>query len=166
MKTFKIEGQVFVSDPCYDTSVWCTTILENVKPGVYNSMVNRFEGRISELLVFHESVDPESLKFTWVDARIGVDSGQCGVYDLKEFARQKEMDLHLDEVYDKMPFYDQVCEQTLSEEGWGVLKFGVTASAGYGDGVYDLFTAEKDGKIVAMKLVFISEDEDEEFEEL
>ena len=47
-----------------------------------------------------------------------------------------------------------MCSKTLSSDQWGLYSEGVVSSSGYGDGMYDLYTATKKNDIVAMILDF------------
>ena len=59
-------------------------------------------------------------------------------------------------------WYEKMCKFTLAADGWGTYAAGAVSSSGYGDGMYPVYGAEVDGKIVALQLVFISQEEDED----
>jgi hypothetical protein len=60
-----------------------------------------------------------------------------------------------------------MCKFTLASDGWGAYAAGAVSSSGYGDGMYPVYGAEnQDGKVVALQLVFISqEEEDDDWED-
>jgi hypothetical protein len=60
-----------------------------------------------------------------------------------------------------------MCKFTQTNDGWGTYAAGAVSSSGYGDGMYPLYGAEVDGKVVALQLTFIdqSADDDEDLEE-
>lgn len=125
-----------------------------------------YKGRVSVLAVAHESVDEEWLKsfdtngMVLSSIHVGVDSGQAGFYDLKAFTEVKKYEDRAE------AFYKGVCESTLGEEQFGTNQFGATSSSGYGDGGYDCFYKTNDaGQIFAAMIIFIAEDEDEDFDE-
>jgi Protein of unknown function (DUF4241) len=127
---------------------------------------DEYKGRISVLAVAHESVDEEWLKsfstngMVLSSIHVGVDSGQAGFYDLKAFTEVKKYEDHAE------AFYRGVCDATLGDEQFGTNQFGATSSSGYGDGGYDCFYKTNDaGQIVAAMIIFIAEDEDEDFDE-
>lgn len=164
MNTFKlICGKLQVTDPCYDIDTWCTATLENVKNGKYISEVTTLDAgpwgdRISELAIFHEDFynKKHTLKFVWRDSNIGVDSGQAGFFDYDKFKEAKQHEGI------KSVFYEELCNITLNKR-WGCPadESGVVSSSGYGDGVYSLYVAEKNAIIVAAKIIFIDENNNE-----
>lgn len=81
--------------------------------------------------------------------------------DLASPAWQARMDAEM-WYSDSIHFYKEIGEFSA-----GILDGkGVNASSGYGDGSYTLYTGkDKDGNVVLLHLVFISEDEDEEQED-
>lgn len=60
-------------------------------------------------------------------------------------------------------WYSSCCDLTLSEIGAGVIPGGAVSSSGYGDGGYVAsISTDDNSEIVAIRIVFISED-DEDF---
>lgn len=177
--------EVYVTDPCYTVPTWCQAKLENVLPGDYIATVLFDErggtGRNAELYVVHKDYQnvtkygPDGLKWDWY-GDIGVDSGQAGIFDAASYrddAAVVRMVLPHSEFVlpgDKQPgdeWYTAMCKYTLNtEENWGAYERGVVSCSGYGDGIYPLFAAEnEEGKIVAMQVIFIDQDEEEDEEE-
>ena len=83
-----------ISDPCYDKKVWCAGTLKNCEVGKWNSfLIYSDEGswgnRVAENVAFFGDFVSTELaeKFlaegNWKNSNIsvGVDSGQCGVFD-------------------------------------------------------------------------------------
>jgi hypothetical protein len=182
MTQIKLGTSVRVSDPCYTDDVWCKTKLTNVKEGNYEVYVEHIESygrRVSKLQVVHE--DFKHLRhdnFNWEEhSEIGVDSGQAGIfcessYRNDEFAKDivtpmgDWLGFPMEEKQEGDVFYDKMCAFTINGDGrWGSYESGVVTSSGYGDGGYPLEVIEKDGTIVAMKITFIDDGEDEEEEE-
>lgn len=99
-----------VSDPCYDIDTWCAGTLENVLPGRYACFFQRTDmkdwgKRIASIEVRHMAflhIEPTELQ----DIDVGVDSGQCGIYDLDYFIKARE------DRYGEDKWYNQVCEMT------------------------------------------------------
>lgn len=157
-------GKFVVSDPCYDEGTWCMGRLEDIKTGTWKShVVKSDEGiwgvRCAELIATHISVkNIDRLDWELCDFIVGVDSGQAGIFDLEYYNHD----------YGDTKFYNFssllhlfCCELTLSDESAGNLKYGTVSASGLGDGSYDCFAARNsDGKIIAVKIVFIKEDED------
>lgn len=165
----KLKEKVYVTDPCYRAGTWCQKLLDNVFPGTYKCFVviadeDSWGHRVAELHVVESTVydgcmdlrdityDPEP-----VNCVIGVDSGQCGIFDADYYEEHQP-----DNDYDDLnSWYRKVCELTRNA---GVIDgLGVACMSGYGDGAYDLWTAkDDDNKVFAMKVAFIINDEDDE----
>ncbi len=164
----KLGSKVLVSDPCYEYPTWCTGTVENVKPGNYNTNViyykdtdNFFNGRVSELIAIHESYTNKDLPWQITEADIGVDSGQCGIFD---FEQVKDI-IGAGEWDEEDEFYAKACACTDDDKQYGEIgTYGVISRSGVGDGSYDLYVADIDGEIVGIKVVFINSDEDEDEE--
>jgi len=174
---FQIEsGKVFVSDPCYDLDTWCAKVVENVKNGTWLAKVETMQTwgeRVSKLVCYHQSIGyPERLLFEKVEADIGVDSGQAGIFDLNHFKKDSDVDglpRESKEIIRKEePWYSYCCDRTLSKMA-GVIPFGVVSSSGLGDGSYNLEVAKRGDEVVGMQVTFLEEedydDEEEEEEE-
>lgn len=174
--TFQLtSGEVMVSDPCYKRDTWCQTKLAHVKTGEWNAYVREEsgDGRIAELIACHSAEDLFCMENKWEKQPfvIGVDSGQAGFFDERNYRNDAtSLDMHDyfgHEEGDRREgdrWYGVCCNLTLSRLGAGVLEGGVVSSTGYGDGGYALYTVEEDGEVVAMKIVFI-EDVDDEYDE-
>lgn len=173
--TFEIKsGSVIVSDHCYEVGAWCQAKIDNVETGEWLAFVKQSdEGswgiRNAELIIFHiNKMNRESFKWSMEDAYIGVDSGQAGIYDINAYRNNDligdiQNKFCFDIEKDGEKFYALNCDLTCGTELYaGVIRNGAVSSSGYGDGGYDLFTSkDDDGKIVAMKIVFIEEEDDE-----
>ena len=150
--TITLGTRVRISDPCYDMDTWCAGSLENVLPGTYNCFVQKTgEGRVAGIKIVHEEYDPEEYEPDELqNIDVGVDSGECGIYDEEYFAKNcKDQDWY-ESTYvlrDGMPLDDKA----------------FISSSGYGDGSYECFVARNsEDKIVAIKIVFIDFEDDEE----
>lgn len=173
-----VSGKVRITDPCYDAGTWCSTEVEKVKNGKWNAFVTKSdEGdwgmRCAVLEVWHSDYKKEVVIFDnmkFIDADIGVDSGQCGIFDSKFYKNEEVAKKFYDGVttnpFDKDDlWYSMSCDQTLGEEQWGAIPYGAVSSSGYGDGSYQAFKTVIGGEIVAIKIVFIGDEEDENEEE-
>jgi len=149
----ELSGKVVISDPCYDRDVWCMKTDFPVKPGRYKVQIiysdeGDFGVRVSNIILVHE--DHEQMRLTgWkeVEADIGVDSGQCGIFDDEIYPQAKGHP-------DKEMFYDECCKLTLGQKSAGTLasRRGIVSSSGYGDGSYILRTISQNGEHVALLL--------------
>lgn len=181
--TIKLGTEVFITDPCYSVPTWCQLKFNNVLPGDWiATMIYDEQGgtnRNAELVLQHKDYQSsKDLSFDWF-GDFGVDSGQAGVFDAASYrsdsAAEKiqapEVDFGLPgEKLEGDAWYEKICKFTLAQDGWGSYDTGVVSSSGWGDGVYPVYGAEVDGKIVALQLVFIDqsadlEDDDDDWDE-
>ncbi len=179
-QTINLGPEVFVTDPCYSVPTWCQTKLTNVLPGEWIvSMIYDEKGgsnRNAELYLIHKDhQSSRGLMFDWF-GDFGVDSGQAGVFDAASYRDDAyAAGITTPEVDFVLPghdlegdaWYEKMCKFTLANDGWGTYAAGAVSSSGYGDGMYPVYGAEVDGKVVALQLVFIdqsAEDDDDDLE--
>jgi hypothetical protein len=167
-----VSGALYISDPCYDQGTWCQAHVDNVKNGTWIADCEKSDegswGNRCAILFAHEeghTAYPYSGRWHRVDAEIGVDSGQAGIFDAGHF-RDDSVVEPVENPLTGEGWYDMSCAVTLGEQSWGAIPFGCVSSSGYGDGGYDAFVIrDKDGQIVAVKIEFITEDDDEDEDE-
>lgn len=166
--TFYVDsGKLMVSDPCYDIGTWCQGSIDNVPNGTWNAKIirtdeNSWGVRCAELHAYHESTNGLFLDWIKSDIRVGVDSGQAGIFDYAKYPQGESTGKY----GDKDSFYGKVCDITLdSKLSSGVIEFGTVSSSGYGDGGYNCYYAtDKNGKVIAVKIVFIGDESEEDYE--
>ncbi len=177
-QTINLGPEVYVTDPCYSVPTWCQTKLTNVLPGEWIvSMIYDEKGgsnRNAELFLVHKDYQGKSLLYDWDWlGDFGVDSGQAGVFDAASYRsdsaaeaiKTPKVDFFLpgnDQEGDA--WYEKICKFTLANDGWGTYAAGAVSSSGFGDGMYPVYGAEVDGKVVALQLVFIDQSADDESE--
>lgn len=111
--SIQLSDKVIVSDPCYDYSTWCQSILDNVLAGNYKCFVKSVEtewdDRIGELIIYHENYSdyPKEL----ISCDISVDSGQAGFFDYEYFKSIKDQNEEK-----KEKWYQAICELTTQIE--------------------------------------------------
>ena len=180
-QTINLGTEVYVTDPCYSDPTWCQLKFSNVLPGEWIATMIYDEaggtGRNAELHLIHKDHQSKDLMYDWF-GDFGVDSGQAGVFDAASYRDDSaagslgapKMDFVLpirDQDGDR--WYESICKFTLGDNGWGSYDRGVVSSSGWGDGMYPVYGAEVDEKIVALHLVFIdqtAEQEEDEEDEL
>jgi hypothetical protein len=154
-----LSGKTVVSDPCYGRDVWCMAKDITVKFGKYAAYITRKNEkgwgiRTSSIMIVHVGCIT-SLKEDWepYDCVIGVDSGQCGIFDDTVFPPDEE---HGGEYNDENSFYGECCRLTCDGSEGGILKThdGVVSSSGYGDGSYKLSWQYHEGERVALMVDF------------
>jgi hypothetical protein len=151
--SFEIQsGMIRVSDPCYEKYTWCAGTIEKVKNGNWEAYVKYNKNRVSELIAIYDDISKDVLKKSnWLeeDVEIGVDSGQCGIFDLKFYPDTEDEE-----------FYEECCN--LTNNMAGVLDFGAVSRTGWGDGSYVCYTLN-DKEVVGVKVVFIDEYETDDY---
>lgn len=177
--SFTIEsGEVLITDPGYDRDTWCAIKLENVERGKWNAFIEesffgKWGSRVTKIVAMHDKI--LSLKdkpWELLDTDIGVDSGQAGFFDWKYYGDEKSVEYvpnHTADWDNSMDnvWYKQCCEITLDNK-YGVIPYGVVTRSGFGDGIYDAYicTEPTTDKIVAMMIVFLTEDDIKEWKDL
>ena len=166
------QPELLISDPRYKPGTWCAGTVK-ARPGNWVCEViigpTSWFTRVKLLRARHESVTDEvyGLDFTDSGIDVGVDSGQCGLFDAEKY----EKDAFVDSAYEKL------CDITLgSELSGGIIpgRSGVVCLSGFGDGSYSaLVHRNADGEAIGIQLVFISDEaiedsdlEDDQEEEL
>ncbi len=169
---FKIKsGKIIITDPCYEKGIWCQERAENVKKGTWSAYIKKtndqlFGERISELIAVHDDFDIEEMNFEKHSNNIGVDSGQAGIFDEKYYKDDSIVkDNMLSHIRSDEKWYSMCCKQSLSEEQAGVVLFGCVSSSGYGDGNYSHYVCFVNDEIVAVKIIFIGDEEENEGDE-
>jgi hypothetical protein len=160
-----------VTDPCYERGTWCAGVLDNVKNGVWESYAyienygrNLLGGeRVKALAVKHKGTNIDwGFKEQVADFEVGVDSGQAGFFNESLYP-----DGEPGEYGDMHTFYGRACAQTHDEtnrhQHAGTIKEGVVSSSGWGDGGYSCtYVKDNDGQVVAARIDFITDEEDED----
>jgi hypothetical protein len=161
-----LSGKAVVSDPCYNRKNWgaCAPRVIDVLPGYYNTFVattftsevgiGALLSTVAFMMALHEDY-AKLRKSGWMrhSISVGVDSGQCGIFDDAAYPADEEDTGSYD---DENTFFGECCKLTLSDQLSGVLKAGngFVASSGFGDGSYELHYKEKDGQCVALMVGF------------
>lgn len=158
----KLSNKILISDPCYNLGTWCTYTTD-IKPGNYNYNVEYEDGRVASIELYHE--DYEYLDYEPAFDDIGVDSGQCGIFDYNVV---KDI-IGTGKYNDKESFYGSMCFFTDNDDRYTALSYGIVCQSGYGDGTYCVDIAKDKEEIVGIKVVFIDNEswneDDEEVEE-
>ena len=156
---FEVKGEsLVISDPCYVTKD-LQIIVEAVNGNWASGVLMDLNGRVEALLAW----STESKDDLWADeaiGKIGVDSGQAGIFDASVYSYTKGR------YGDSDTFYDQCCAKTQSKQRAGTVPGGVASVSGWGDGEYDVYVARNsDGKVVSVMISFLDDVDEEEDEE-
>jgi len=164
-----VSGKLTVSDPCYDTDVWCRGELDNTMLGTWDAEAGIVDAgewgtRVALLTAQHESYDEDAegdLTEHIAEFEVGVDSGQAGIFDAKYYRDDSVFgsDKPMFEVGITEPggvWYGFCCDVTLSNELAGIIPYGVVSSSGYGDGRYwCVYYTDTDDFVVKVTIQFI-----------
>ena len=157
-------NKMHVSDPCYDYKCAGTVTLNNALSGKYLATLVKhnldiWETRISKLTVQHEDYK-DIFPNIYSGYEIAVDSGQAGFFD-DDYYQQNQGG----EFRDTTTLFGLACSLTLSKNHGGImLNKGVVSETGFGDGCYSLYVGKNnEGKIVAASIIFITDEELEEY---
>jgi hypothetical protein len=151
-------GRAILSDPCYDTNAWCQISDVLVKTGKWIARAElsdegRWGSRVARIFAVHEDYDDEEVVVEGLPGEVGVDSGQAGIFDLKQFKGGQHDD-----------WYDEMCEATSlsgGNPGVSTVDGGLVSSSGFGDGGYRAYGGRNDdGEFVMLEIVFIDEDDE------
>lgn len=106
---FETDGNLVVTDPCYDLKTWCNYNLK-VKSGLYDVYIvygklkrpifswDKREGnyRNAQLIIIHNDYKGKFNFKKVAKARIGVDSGQAGFFNVSNYKKDFNDDFPLD----------------------------------------------------------------------
>ena len=171
-----ISGRFAISDPCYDTNVWCRGELTQVRKGKWNAEVGIYDAgnwgrRVALLIATHEDYDEDAegnYQLETAPFEVGVDSGQAGIFDAIHYKDDSIFWNRGNPVHDYgdngEKWYGFCCDATLNTEHQAdVIPFGVVSSSGFGDGGYDcIYFTDTNGEIIKTIITFIDEDYESE----
>ena len=160
-----LENKVHVTDPCYTLDTWCAAWYMLVKPGVYECNIDVVDlpdwgTRVASLQVLHREHEPVTdLLCQAYGITIGVDSGQCGIFNPSSHTKLSDMNA---------PYgYSAVCDATIAHRAAILDNHGAVVSrTGYGDGGYTLYTyVDSNDDIVGLEIVYIYEDYEDDWDD-
>lgn len=149
-------GFLNITDPCYDIDTWCAAFELPAKNGKWCGEIDLLDipdwgTRVSKLIAYH--IENKKDKVTRrINAHIGVDSGQAGIFDSSVYpigntGEYNELDT----------FYGKCCNATLNNKNpAGIINnMGIVSSSGIGDGSYTAKVKKEKGKIVKLEVDFL-----------
>lgn len=143
------DGLVDITDPSYESDIWCRMNNVSIKAGQYNCYAyicvegDSYDmGRCFISRIEHKDYDIKDIpNGSWKKiSNIGVDAGRAGFFSHK-------IDLDADEW---MQFCDEIQGKNYMIMN-GICK-GFCTSSGYGDGYYDVYAYYRKGEIVALEI--------------
>ena len=161
--SFKVDsGCITASDPCHKADAWCAKTY-SAKNGVYNVYLTRgiedeeWGERNWELEIVHEEHDnnPALADDFEFNGYACVDSGTFGFFDKAYYDKY-----HTDKLNED--WYEKYILEVSDKANTDIDDKGVWCRSGYGDGAYDVYGVWRENVIIALKVVFIEEvDEDD-----
>lgn len=144
-------GTVQVTDPCYNSDVWCRTTID-VKPGEYACRTWMSpEERVGIIGIYLNGAVPPQKSMEEIGT-IGVDAGFAGFFMKKPDYSDSEWN----------QFCNIVCENVSGrmKDFWifddVINTVGFFSSSGYGDGEYPVYVCkDTDGEIIAAEIRFM-----------
>ena len=181
-------GAVKIGDPCYSPDTWCLGSCDDVLDGAWKTKFFRVKtaswgARNTALFAFNKEYFEDNFGFDDIEVErfangayrtqfcldynsreLGVDSGQAGIYDEQHYIKMREEDEGKDK--HNSWYWTNNSEITLYDDleaGVTPDKMGCVSASCYGDGCYDYYCYyNKEGETVAILIVFICEDEDDD----
>ena len=139
-------GHIVVTDPSYSLGTRGTEQVDALN-GTYHvyiddGVIGEWGRRVKSISVCHEDYKLNKLDLSLYSENIGVDSASCGIFDVE--------------------WFESLRYTLLGPEGeeYKLHQKGAVCWAGLGDGRYDMYAASIDDKIIAIKVVFIYDEED------
>lgn len=160
LDNIQLKDSVYISDPCYDIDTDCQAKVDNILPGEYLCFSNMsyisdtWKFRVQDITIINKDYYInedilDKLIYEHLDEEIGVDSGQCGIFD-SEYYKEKHKD-DLDE-----DWYTRIFDITDDYFSGTIDNLGLVSVSGYGDGTYTAYVAKNtEGKVISIKVIFI-----------
>ena len=156
-KKIELGNEVYLTDPCYDTTTWCQQLLKNVKSGkwVVDYEYNEFKDGMEQQVIL--SIAHEDYGMTIFNdydevvdsASLGVDSGTIGIFDKRYYEKY-----HFENKIDEDWYSKNICDFTKTlRRGANITDDnGVWVNTSYGDGEYVAELYMKDGEICGIEI--------------
>lgn len=175
-------GKIRATDPCYDLKTWCAGDFRARKGTWTAGAVRVRDMQMGERVMYlgaaapgtslerlmEMAQEPGILQDSGID--VGVDSGQCGLFDAEAFASPGNEDAlkvvvdgHPDQKFmaglqkdrDNGLFYAACCALTCADGlNAGILPMGCVSESGFGDGSYRCVLLLEKGEAVGAVLVY------------
>lgn len=171
--------KMIISDPYYKSKYdkkdfyHLNHIIENVKQGSWNTWILRNTGTPAQIVAVYcphnlteypLAADYQFDHATWENiGEICVDTGQAGIYDLKYYRDDCNVDglnLFHDPQNDGDKWFSANCHVTVNGLCGNIINNGCVANSGWGDGSYAAAILRNNNKVVGAKIVFIDGNDD------
>ena len=158
-----LNNKVLISDPCYETKCNHNISIGRIKKGLYNCFVeisdeSPFWGkRVARMVAIHKDYDISVLdEYAFDEGYVGVDSGTMSISDFDYYDKYHNNNVN-DNWYEK-----NVCAWCYKKKAHIADRKSFISSSGFGDGCYDVFSRVLNSNTIAIEVVFINNNEDDE----
>mmetsp|Transcript_32562 Transcript_32562/g.29419 ORF Transcript_32562/g.29419 Transcript_32562/m.29419 type:complete len:126 (-) Transcript_32562:122-499(-) len=124
---------------------------------------------VCQLIAYHSEYKLDDLAMDINGPCFAVDSGQGCIFEATHYRDASVIEGNPKSIYgESNKFYGAVCDITLGEveanKYYGCMKYGIVSQSGGGNGGYQVYLSKNgDGKVVGVKVVYITDEEVEEF---
>lgn len=153
-KKIELGNEVYLTDPCYDTTTWCQQLLKNVKSGKWVVDYEYEDGMQQEIILSIAHEDYGMTIFSEYDEVVdsvvlGVDSGTIGIFDKRYYENYH----YEDKINDKW-YEENICDfsNTLRRGANITDNKGVWVNTSYGDGEFIAEIYMKNGEICGIEI--------------
>ena len=158
--TINLGNEVTISDPCYDSGIWCSITFKNILEGDFKCYIKEkkygsWGNRVTEMYAIHNDyenlVRADNYEYC---GDVCVDSGTMSITDTAYYDSCHSNDDYSEEWYNR-----EVCEATCGddEKEYNIADYKCFIStSGIGDGQYGVYGAfDGEDKLYAVKIVFL-----------
>lgn len=152
-KKIELGNEVYLTDPCYDTTTWCQQLLKNVKSGKWVVDYDE-DGTQQEIILSIAHEDYGMTIFSEYDEVVdsvvlGVDSGTIGIFDKRYYENYH----YEDKINDKW-YEENICDfsNTLRRGANITDNKGVWVNTSYGDGEFIAEIYMKNGEVCGIEI--------------
>ena len=155
--TINLGNKVTVSDPCYESGIWCAVTLNKVLEGEFKCYIKEkkyglWGNRVTEMVAIHNNyinaVREDDYEYC---GDVCVDSGTMSITDTAYYNRTHNDDDFNEEWYER-----EVCSWACSKKYHIADNQCFISTSGIGDGRYGVYGAfDSEDRLYAIKVVFL-----------
>lgn len=158
--TINLGNEVTISDPCYESGVWCSMVFKNILEGEFECYAKEkkygeWGTRIAEMCAVHKDynnvVRADNYEYC---GDVCVDSGTMSISDTIYYDNTHKEDDYSEEWYNR-----EVCDATCGDDA---KEYNIAdnqcfiSTSGIGDGQYGVYGAfDSEDRLYAVKVVFL-----------
>lgn len=157
-----LNNEVLISNPCYETDCRSNILIDGIEDGLYNCFVEisdegKWGKRVARMVAIHNDYDISVLnEYAFDEGCVGVDSGTMSISDIDYYDKYHNDNID-DDWYEK-----NVCAWCYKKKAHIADRKSFISTSGFGDGCYDVFSRVRNGNTIAIEVVFIDNNKDDE----